>query len=205
VEEPVDATGKFGGPAVNWFVDPNQWGVYLAQDGPDDWQRIDPDAPGATPEARPVDDVEVSNVEEGEESISFDVDQVGTPILVKSSYFPNWDVSGAEGPYRVAPNFMVVVPTSEHVELSYGRTGVEYLSYGMTLLGLVGLFLLARKGTYEFEGPNPPPPRAPAPLPVDGPYPEGPWPYPGDPRYLPGQFIGDPPEPGPPEGPAPDR
>jgi hypothetical protein len=205
VEEPVDATGKFGGPAVNWFVDPNQWGVYLAQDGPDDWQRIDPDAPGATPEARPVDDVEVSNVEEGEESISFDVDQVGTPILVKSSYFPNWDVSGAEGPYRVAPNFMVVVPTSEHVELSYGRTGVEYLSYGMTLLGLVGLFLLARRGTYEFEGPNPPPPRAPAPLPVDGPYPEGPWPYPGDPRYLPGQFIGDPPEPGPPEGPAPDR
>ncbi len=32
------------------------------------------------------------------------------PSLVRTSYFPNWDASGAEGPYRVAPNLMVVVP-----------------------------------------------------------------------------------------------
>ena len=195
VEEPIDPTGKFGGPAVNWFVDPSRWDVYLAQDGPDDWQRIDPDAAGDTPRARPVDQVEVSNIAEGEESISFDVDQVGTPILVKSSYFPNWKVSGAEGPYRVAPNFMVVVPTSDHVELSYGRTGVEYLCYGLTLLGLVGLVLLARAGTYEFErrplgrrvaAGDPPPP-------VDGLHVEPPV------------HPDDPPEPGPPGGPDPDR
>ena len=46
-------------------------------------------------------------------------------MLVKMSYFPNWQVAGADGPYRVAPNFMVVVPTDTHVELTYGRTGVE--------------------------------------------------------------------------------
>ena len=34
------------------------------------------------------------------------------PVVVKTSYFPNWEVQGAEGPYRLAPNLMVVVPTS---------------------------------------------------------------------------------------------
>ena len=69
------------------------------------------------------------------------------PVLVKASYFPNWRGRGAEGPYRVAPNLMVVVPTDTHVELTYGRTWVEYLSYSLTLLGIVGLVLLARRGT----------------------------------------------------------
>ena len=59
--------------------------------------------------------------------ISFKVDQVGVPVLVKASYFPNWEVSGAKGPYRVAPNFMVVIPTSNEVTLHYGYTAVEYL------------------------------------------------------------------------------
>ena len=86
----------------------------------------------------------------GEESISFDVDEVGVPVLVKMSYFPNWEVSGASGPYRVAPNFMVVIPQDTHVELTYGRTGVEYLSYGMTLLGFVGLVLLWRRPRFVF-------------------------------------------------------
>ena len=30
----------------------------------------------------------------------------------RSSYFPNWEVKGAEGPYRVTPNLMVVIPTT---------------------------------------------------------------------------------------------
>jgi hypothetical protein len=214
VEEPLDANQKFGGPAVTWFNDPSQWDVYRAQDGPDDWQRIEP---GDKPELRSEDAVEVTNVEEGEETISFDVDQVGTPILVKSSYFPNWEVSGAEGPYRVAPNLMVVVPTAEHVELSYGRTGVEYLSYGLTLLGLVGLFLLARAGAYRFEAPPPRPPRTRRPAPIGPPGlaaedrgEVGPWAYgdaagPAPPAPPLRDHPDDPPEPGPPEGPEPDR
>ena len=153
VEEPLTADGKFGGPAITWFNDPSRWDVFLAQDGPDSWQRIDPDDSAAVPEARPQGLVEVSNVSEGEDSLSFEVDQVGTPILVKASYFPNWQVSGAEGPYRVAPNLMVVVPTAERVELTFGRTSVEYLSYGLTLVGLVALVVLARRGPYVFEAP----------------------------------------------------
>jgi hypothetical protein len=66
-------------------------------------------------------------------------------VLVKASYFPNWRVSGADGPYRVAPNLMVVVPTSTHVELRYGREPVEWLGYVLTLAGVgLAIFLAGR-------------------------------------------------------------
>ncbi len=151
MEEPRDGSGRFYGPAIQWFTDPTWWDVPLVRSGPDDWQRV---AVGEHPEARPLDPVEVSNPVIDDESISFDVDRVGEPVLVKMSYFPNWRASGAEGPYRVAPNFMVVIPTDTHVELTYGRTGVEWLSYALTLLGVVGLVLLVRAGAYRFDSPK---------------------------------------------------
>jgi hypothetical protein len=86
----------------------------------------------------------VSDIDVGVDTISFEVDRVGTPVLVRTSYFPNWEVAGADGPYRVAPNLMVVVPTDTEVRLSYGRSGIELTSMALTLLGFVGLFLLHR-------------------------------------------------------------
>ncbi|MBT5138123.1 MAG: hypothetical protein HOM37_03605 [Acidimicrobiaceae bacterium] len=86
-----------------------------------------------------VDPVNVSNVEVDEFTISFEVDRVGTPVLVRSSYFPNWSVSGAEGPYRVAPNLMVVIPTDTQVELNYGRSGIELFSIFLSIVGLAAL------------------------------------------------------------------
>ena len=114
-----------------------------ADDGPASWQRIDVHvdparddglAPG-TPAARstsscrpqPIEPVALpggrrcSNIDLGEQDLSFDVDQIGVPVLVKISYFPNWQVDGAEGPWRIGPNMMVVVPTSTHVRLHYER------------------------------------------------------------------------------------
>src|SRR3712207_6886029 len=52
----------------------------------------------------------------------FDVSEPGVPVLVRVSYFPNWSASGAEGPYRIGPNMMVVVPTDTHVELDRKST-----------------------------------------------------------------------------------
>ena len=94
--------------------------------------------------AVPSEVVEVTNIVRDTDSIEFDVDQVGLPVLVRTSYFPNWDVAGADGPYRVAPNLMVVVPTSTHVELTYGRSGIELVSLGLTGVGLMGMLLLSR-------------------------------------------------------------
>ena len=99
---------------------------------------------GQVPGKRPVGTTKVSNIKTGTDTISFDVSKVGVPVEVKASYFPNWQVSGADGPYRVSPNLMVVIPTSTHVRLNYGYTGVDYASYLLTLLGLVGLFALWR-------------------------------------------------------------
>jgi hypothetical protein len=142
VVEGLDHGGReWLNPAVDWYQDRSQWDVPLAADGPDDWPRI---APGDDPPREAVEPVVVSNIDTGTDTISFDVDQIGSPVLVKASYFPNWEVSGAEGPYRVTPNLMVVVPTSEHVELSYGYVAIDYLAWFLTLLGLAGLVWLIR-------------------------------------------------------------
>jgi hypothetical protein len=68
------------------------------------------------------------------------------PVLVKVSYFPNWQATGAEGPYRVGPNMMVVVPTSNHVEMTYGRSASDYITILLTLVGIGLCFLWRRQG-----------------------------------------------------------
>ncbi len=134
--------GEWLEPAVEWYLDAPSHDVLLAADGPPEWPRIEA---GEDPPSVPVEPVEVTNIEAGDDRISFDVDQVGQPVLVRASYFPNWDVSGAEGPYRVAPNLMVVVPTDTHVELHYGWTPIDLFAWFLTLLGIGGVVLLARR------------------------------------------------------------
>ena len=63
----------------------------------------------------------VSNLSVSDERISFDVSRTGTPVLVKVSHSGQWEVTGADGPYRTAPNFMLVLPTESHVELTFKR------------------------------------------------------------------------------------
>jgi hypothetical protein len=85
----------------------------------------------------------VSHVTTTDSSISFDVSRLGTPVAVKIPYFPNWQASGATGPYEAMPNIMVVVPTSHHVTLAYGTTTVDWIGKGASVAGLVGLGALA--------------------------------------------------------------
>ncbi len=130
---------KTAGPAVNWYLDPSRWDVPLATSGPAEWKRIDP--ADTSPPRTPVTPAKVSDVRTTTDSISFKVDRVGSPVVVRTSYFPNWKASGAEGPYRVSPNLMVVVPTEKEVTLAYGNTWIDYLAWFMTVSGfaLVGL------------------------------------------------------------------
>ena len=100
-------------------------------------------------------EITVSNVEMGDQDLSFDVSKVGTPVLVKMSYFPNWQVDGADGPYRVAPNFMVVVPTSAHVHMHYDMSTLDKGSYALTLVGIGMLVWMRRRGDVEHRGEHP--------------------------------------------------
>ena len=178
-----DANPAWQRDAVAWYNDRAALEVVLAPRGPDAWQRIQR---GEVPERQPLPKTRVTNIDEDDLSISFDVDRTGEPILVKTSYFPNWKVSGADGPYRVTPNLMVVIPTDDHVELTYGNTSVEYMGWGLSVVGLLAVALLVRRGAVAL-----PPPRGRE----DGEHPDG-----GDGTWQPASW---PPPDGEPE-PAPD-
>ncbi len=185
--QPIVLTGAGNGvnqwleAGTSWFQDPTQRDVEWAASGPPSWERIGTAyvgdlrtddihlakvKPATVPEKVALPPVVVSNIKTSDDGIEFDVDKVGVPTLVKVSYFPNWTASGAQGPWRVAPNFMVVVPTSNHVKLSYGRSQIELVSMGLTLVGVIGAIWLWRRGPVHYgnepaqvvAGASPPPP-----------------------------------------------
>jgi hypothetical protein len=124
-------------PSINWYADPRNWSVELAQSGPSAWPE---QAIGtAHPKTVPVPTTTVTHTDLTDSSVSFDVSRIGTPVLVKISYFPNWHATGANGPFRVTPNLMVVVPTSHHVTLTYGTTTVNQLGDAASVVGLLAL------------------------------------------------------------------
>ncbi|MGZ8763811.1 MAG: hypothetical protein ACXW2Y_10860 [Acidimicrobiia bacterium] len=128
-----------------WWDTPDALDRLLASDGPASWVRAPADR-AADAKRTPLPAIEVSNTRSTDDSVSFDVSRTGVPVLVKVSDYPNWAVRGAEGPYRVTPNFMVVVPTAKHVELHYTRTPAEWIGIAATLLGVVGLVGLVLLG-----------------------------------------------------------
>jgi hypothetical protein len=156
-EQPVVMTGVAKGgkswlnAAVSWYDDPSRWNVMLAASGPAQWARVrgaDPNPPQQT-----VDPAQVSGIQTTDDRVSFDVDRTGSPVLVKTSYFPNWQATGAKGPWRVAPNLMVVIPTSHHVSLHYGWTPVDGLGWAVTALGLIAVVWMGAR-PYVALGPG---------------------------------------------------
>jgi hypothetical protein len=131
-------------PAVSWYDQPARWDVVPAAGGPSGWERIPTSdtAPAAVPEPA----TKVSQVHVSDNSITFHVDRTGTPVEVRMSYFPNWQASGAQGPWRVADNMMVVVPTSHDVTLHYGTTSVDRLGQLATLVAAAAAIWLAVVG-----------------------------------------------------------
>ncbi len=135
------AQSSWLGPAVAWYDDPSRWGVVPAATGPPAWTRVPVGA--ARPPVVPEPPTAVSDVRQGDGSVSFHVDRVGTPVEVRISYFPNWHATGADGPWRVAPNLMVVVPTGHDVTLSYGRTPADTLGQALTAASVAVAVVLA--------------------------------------------------------------
>ena len=115
---PGDARERNLELGTSWFQHPEEWAAMPADDGPAEWQRISVQVdlerregePGGSgrkvdivepvepiePVALPP--VEVSDVQIEQQSLSFSVDQVGVPVVVKVSYFPNWEASGRTRP-----------------------------------------------------------------------------------------------------------
>lgn len=181
--QPVVVNGRSGDQrernlelGTSWFQNPDEWAAMPADGGPAEWQHIDVVVdearhsvnasngkqdkvdyvvPAETINPVALPDVTVSNLVMEQQSLSFDVDRVGVPVLVKVSYFPNWQASGADGPWRIGPNMMVVVPTSEHVELSFERAFSDYFTLLLTLVGVGLCVLWRRQGDLEFDSEMP--------------------------------------------------
>ena len=137
--------------SVAWYQDPARWPVPLAASGPASWPRVP--AGDSSPPKVALPAVRASHVVVGADRISFDVDRTGVPVVVRTSYFPNWQASGASGPWRITPNLMVVVPTSRHVTIHYGWTPVDWLGWAATGAGVLGVVLLARRGPWPAPAP----------------------------------------------------
>ena len=127
-------------PAMSWYLDPARWDVVPTSGGPSSWQRIQ--AADVDPPAVPVAKTTVTDITSSNDTVSFHVSTIGTPVEVKVSYFPNWQSSGALGPWRTASNMMVVVPTTHEVTLHYGTTTVDRASWALTGAGVVALLVL---------------------------------------------------------------
>jgi hypothetical protein len=156
---------------TSWFQRPEVWTTPIADNGPSDWQRVDvvvdeslregePNSnnrrvdvvkPAVALTPVPLDPVVVSNVNIGEESVKFSVDKIGVPVLVRVSYFPNWKVDGAKGPYRVAPNMMVVIPTSTNVTMHFGWNLRDYVAYLLSFAGIAWIVVTRRRSKLTAE------------------------------------------------------
>jgi hypothetical protein len=90
----------------------------------------------------------ISRVQQTRNSISFHTSTPGVPVVVRLSYFPNWEAKGAKGPFRTLPNFMTVVPTTHNVTLTYGRRPIDVageLATGVSLVVLLGGWIRFRR------------------------------------------------------------
>ncbi len=170
--QPVVVNSRSGDPRERWleigtsyFQHAEEWNALPVAHGPSTWQHVDvkPDInrrigktgePGrqvdiVVPQQRvtstPVATTKVSNIKIGTESLSFTVDKIGTPVLIKVSYFPNWQVTGAKAIYRAAPNMMVVVPTKNNVRLSYEPSTLDRSAYLLTFAGIVLVVFMFRR------------------------------------------------------------
>jgi hypothetical protein len=137
-------------PSIEVFQEGSQ-AVVRTLGGMNHWQHVDLEGEA---ERIVLPQVEVSGINVDTDRIEFKVDKTGVPVIVKTSYFPNWKAKGAEGPWRATPNLMVVVPTEKEVSLEYGRSSVEIVSILLTLVGLISLAFIARKpNSLDFSSP----------------------------------------------------
>jgi len=134
-------------PIVEWYKQES------ALDVPIVWDRGEPEL-GAFPEieadqvtAPPVLPTSakghVISESLGAEKLTFQTTAIGQPHWIKMSYFPNWKVQGAEGPFVVSPSFMMVIPTQREVTLTYGATASNVVGQLMTAAGFLILFVIA--------------------------------------------------------------
>ncbi len=144
--------------ALDWYDDLDLIDQWIVEEGPAEWGRVtavtvqDEDEDKKPKlvvdypqERRPITSTGlVSDVEIENELVSFRTTAIGVPHMVKVSYFPNWQVEGADGPFRVSPSLMMVIPTQEDVTLQFKSTWAEKSGLALSIFGIIGVVLAIR-------------------------------------------------------------
>lgn len=125
--------------ATPWFL--GHAAARPSAGGPTSWPRTQ--APKVARPGPVLPPVKVSAVTLTQNSVAFHVDRIGVPVEVKETYFPWWHAVGAEGPWRIAPDFLVVVPTSHSVVLTASPGAAEHVGTAVSLIAVGGTIVLA--------------------------------------------------------------
>lgn len=75
-----------------------------------------------------------------EEEVKIKTSCIDKPLIVKISYFPNWQVEGADKIYLASPSFMLIFPKQENVRLYYSYIYSDYLGLAFSLIGIFLIF-----------------------------------------------------------------
>lgn len=128
--------------ALEWFQQARPTAFRVAWSGPPDWTRASPGVPlpEQTHQLNASDISEVHDLVDEPGHIRFRVSNPGAPIIVRRSYFPTWKVKGARGPWRITPNWMVVIPTGDEVELTYEAGTAAWVGVALSALGVAATF-----------------------------------------------------------------
>ncbi len=78
-------------------------------------------------------DIEVT--EFSNKKISFRTNAKGCPHLIKISYFPKWKVKGGDRIYKATPNFMLIYPEEEYIEIEYKNLLFDYICIVLSVIG----------------------------------------------------------------------
>ena len=92
---------------------------------------------------------EIFSEDVADDEIKIKTDCIGKPVLIKVSYFPNWQVEGADRIYLVSPSFMMVFPEQEDVRLYYGYTSSDYLGIALSIIGIFAAASLLAPGIFR--------------------------------------------------------
>lgn len=139
---------KWNDLSLQWFRDSEYLDTYLGftenPDGVDSGIRFNHSIDSIDEIERvPIDsDCTIFSESITNDEIIFNTDCIGSPVLIKVSYFPNWQVEGADKIYAVSPSFMLVYPEQENVRMYYGYTVVDYVAYGITIFGTLAIVLV---------------------------------------------------------------
>lgn len=78
-------------------------------------------------------------------SISFHTEFPGQPHVIALSHAPGWKSLNGEKIYPISPGFMLIIPTTKDVKISYQRTTWEWLGLLLTLSVIPFAYVIQRR------------------------------------------------------------